>query len=545
MHQASTEQHRKIVAAVVAAAARLPKSRRAPRLQALSGSVLRQRRRRRTWRRASRRNSRERRWRTSNSRSRRRGRALVRVFNPTLREHGYTSPHTVIEMVNDDMPFLVDSIGLALTQRVAHHAFPGASDLRRVRATAPASLRSIEERAAAADTAPAPRVVPARRGRSHRRSRARCNRCARTSSAACATCAWHAPTGPRCAPPRGATSDDLELPERALRCARRERGAGAALLDGGPALHLPRLSRNTGCAAARARTRSSRWRRPGSASCAPATSARRAPPAPCASDIRRQSRSRDLVLVTKANLQSSVHRAGYLDYVGVKHFDAAGRLIGERRFLGLWTSSAYNCDAARDSAGAPQGRAGRAALRARSRQPRRQGAAAHPRVLSARRAVPGQRARSDPPGDRHLRAAGAAARAPAAAPRPVPPLLFLPGVRAAREVQHPGAPAHRARHRRGARRRSAWSRRCRSPSRISPASTSSRAPSRARGARIDGDALERRVAARGALLGGRLQDGAARALRRGVRAAAVRRPTRRRFPPPTPRISRAMPRPST
>ena len=61
------------------------------------------------------------------------------------------------------------------------------------------------------------------------------------------------------------------------------------------------------------------------------------------SDIRRQSRARDLVLVTKANLQSSVHRAGYLDYVGVKSFDAAGRLIGERRFLGLWTSSAYNC----------------------------------------------------------------------------------------------------------------------------------------------------------------------------------------------------------
>src|ERR1700692_95095 len=50
--------------------------------------------------------------------ARRRGRsALVRVFNPTVREHGFTSPHTVIEMVNDDMPFLVDSINLALTER--------------------------------------------------------------------------------------------------------------------------------------------------------------------------------------------------------------------------------------------------------------------------------------------------------------------------------------------------------------------------------------------------------------------------------------------
>ena len=42
-------------------------------------------------------------------------------------------------------------------------------------------------------------------------------------------------------------------------------------------------------------------------------------------DIRRQSRSRELALVTKANLQSTVHRTGYLDYVGIKHFDAKGR----------------------------------------------------------------------------------------------------------------------------------------------------------------------------------------------------------------------------
>jgi glutamate dehydrogenase len=63
---------------------------------------------------------------------------------------------------------------------------------------------------------------------------------------------------------------------------------------------------------------------------------------PLASDIRRQSRSRDIVLVTKANLVSTVHRAGHVDYVGIKHFDAKGRLVGEKRFLGLWTSSAYS-----------------------------------------------------------------------------------------------------------------------------------------------------------------------------------------------------------
>jgi glutamate dehydrogenase len=59
-------------------------------------------------------------------------------------------------------------------------------------------------------------------------------------------------------------------------------------------------------------------------------------------EIRRQARSRDLLIITKANSRATVHRNSYLDYVGVKCFDADGRVTGERRFLGLWTSAAYS-----------------------------------------------------------------------------------------------------------------------------------------------------------------------------------------------------------
>ena len=48
-----------------------------------------------------------------------------------------------------------------------------------------------------------------------------------------------------------------------------------------------------------------------------------------------------LLNLTKANSRATVHRAAYLDYVGVKRFDAEGRVIGERRFLGLYTHRAY------------------------------------------------------------------------------------------------------------------------------------------------------------------------------------------------------------
>ena len=47
------------------------------------------------------------------------------------------------------------------------------------------------------------------------------------------------------------------------------------------------------------------------------------------------------LLVTKANAKSVVHRRIYLDYIGVKTFDAKGKLTGELRIVGLFTSTAY------------------------------------------------------------------------------------------------------------------------------------------------------------------------------------------------------------
>ena len=49
----------------------------------------------------------------------------------------------------------------------------------------------------------------------------------------------------------------------------------------------------------------------------------------------------DPLIVTKANAKSVVHRRAYLDYVGVKTFDMKGKLAGELRIVGLFTSTAY------------------------------------------------------------------------------------------------------------------------------------------------------------------------------------------------------------
>ena len=47
------------------------------------------------------------------------------------------------------------------------------------------------------------------------------------------------------------------------------------------------------------------------------------------------------LIIAKANIHSRVHRRVYLDYIGVKRFDASGKLVGEFRIVGLFTSTAY------------------------------------------------------------------------------------------------------------------------------------------------------------------------------------------------------------
>src|SRR5690606_16651227 len=58
-------------------------------------------------------------------------------------------------------------------------------------------------------------------------------------------------------------------------------------------------------------------------------------------DVRAKAREHKLLILTKANSRATVHRPSYLDYIGVKKFDAEGNVIGERRFLGLFSSAAY------------------------------------------------------------------------------------------------------------------------------------------------------------------------------------------------------------
>ncbi|MDP3966872.1 MAG: NAD-glutamate dehydrogenase, partial [Nocardioides sp.] len=57
--------------------------------------------------------------------------------------------------------------------------------------------------------------------------------------------------------------------------------------------------------------------------------------------VKAKAREKTLLVLAKANSRSTVHRPAYLDYIGVKSFDESGEVVGERRFLGLFSSAAY------------------------------------------------------------------------------------------------------------------------------------------------------------------------------------------------------------
>ena len=57
--------------------------------------------------------------------------------------------------------------------------------------------------------------------------------------------------------------------------------------------------------------------------------------------VKAKAREKTLLVLAKANSRATVHRPAYLDYVGVKTFGEDGEVTGERRFLGLFSSAAY------------------------------------------------------------------------------------------------------------------------------------------------------------------------------------------------------------
>ena len=128
------------------------------------------------------------------------GTARVRVFTPTVDEHGWASGHTVVEVVTDDMPFLVDSVAAELGQEGRSIHLVVHPQLSVVRTITGDLVEVLDDRLPPDRPKP-----PSSRGSTSRSTgsptRRRSPPSRPPSGGCCPTCGSPSRTGPRCARP--------------------------------------------------------------------------------------------------------------------------------------------------------------------------------------------------------------------------------------------------------------------------------------------------------------------------------------------------------
>ncbi|NOT89915.1 MAG: NAD-glutamate dehydrogenase [Lysobacter sp.] len=263
------------------------------------------------------------------ARNRKPGTPSVRLFNPTLAKQGWESPHTVLQIVNDDMPFLVDSVIMALAERgvgvhVMGHPIVKITRDRSGKLTAVGeggieSMMHLEiDRQSATDAAAIEAAI-------------------RTVLADVRGIVEDWPTmrrkmldvtedfGKRKMPISDAARSEAQ---EFLRWAADDHFTFLGYRE-----YSVRKQGKEDVLAATAGTGLGLLRASESSQPRKLTT--------LAAHTMPQSNAADALILTKTNARATVHRPGYMDYIGVLSFDAEGRAIAEQRFIGLYTSSAY------------------------------------------------------------------------------------------------------------------------------------------------------------------------------------------------------------
>ena len=261
--------------------------------------------------------------------------AKIRVFNPTLAEDGFVSDHTVVQIVNDNMPFLVDSVTMAINRRnrTAHWIVHPLMSVTRDAQGKVLHVSSAATAKAAGRHDPVESLI-----------QVECDRIVGAADQKALTDELERVLGDV----RAAVQDWQPMLERARAMAQaassstlsvtgRQEGVdflcwledrhftflGARDYDlkrDGDVVSLV-AKPETGLGILRGSVQTLETRLPPEAIALLASS--------------------ELVLVTKAMTRATVHRPAWLDYVAVKRFDESGQVVGEARFLGLYTATAY------------------------------------------------------------------------------------------------------------------------------------------------------------------------------------------------------------
>ena len=262
----------------------------------------------------------------------------IRVFNPVEQTHGWESSHTVIEMVNDDMPFLVDSVVLALSKLniAVHLILHPVMHIKRDQGGHFMAMAEAGESGEQAESMIHLQVDRQSSPEALARIQRRITRALKDV--------------------RLAVVDWQDMRQKALEIAdelaESESGLEAEEVEEARDFfqwltddHFMFLgyreyeiteSEESGqrilCAVDNSGLGLMRQTH------------RQSPDRPLdelTGDARGNSSQIYPIIITKTNGRSTVHRNGYMDYISILRFDDSGRVIGEKRIIGLLTSGAY------------------------------------------------------------------------------------------------------------------------------------------------------------------------------------------------------------
>jgi glutamate dehydrogenase len=266
-----------------------------------------------------------------------RGRPLVRVYNPDTTRDGYTSTHTIVEVTLEDMPFLVDSLAMVLARAglTIHRVMHPVLQMKRDRA---GKLLALDGKAGGDGFVAESwqhmeidRLEEPEAQRSLERQIL-----AVLEDVRLAVQDWEAMRNAVLA-----VATDLESDTNAPTPTAERREVQALLrwmtdnnftllgfreyrLKRGRAEDIAEPIMESGLGILRRRRNDTRE------------------PRVLTGAARDHARDPQLLTITKANSLATVHRATYLDYIGIKTFDASGRVTGEKRIIGLFTSAVYH-----------------------------------------------------------------------------------------------------------------------------------------------------------------------------------------------------------
>ncbi len=263
------------------------------------------------------------------------GEAKIRVYNPEFEQHGWQSQHTVIEIVSEDMPFIVDSVTMELGRQgyaidlVIHPV---------IRVKRDGKGRAVEILEPGADDdheARAESILHAEVAREHDTKllkELRDNIEEVLAQVRAAVEDWPAMRD-RCTelatalldhPPPVEETENKEVTAFLQWLADDNftfLGYREYCLDEEDGEAVVEAEPDTGLGILRGKPKSPRTK--------------------LGDKGLALGKAPHVLLLTKANSRATIHRPAYLDYIGIKKFDTDGEVVGERRFLGLYTTAAY------------------------------------------------------------------------------------------------------------------------------------------------------------------------------------------------------------